>query len=54
MGLGRTWRLRERMTLNIRAEFYNVFNRAYRSNPSSTNFQAPQNYQKNATPLRAS
>ena len=47
MGVGRTFRIRERMTLNIRMEFYNVFNRAYWGNPSNTNFQATQTYQKN-------
>jgi hypothetical protein len=42
MNFGRTWRIRERMTLNIRAEFTNVFNRSYIGNPTNTNAQAIQ------------
>jgi hypothetical protein len=37
MNVGRTFRLRERMTLNVRAEFFNVFNRVALGNPSSGN-----------------
>jgi hypothetical protein len=37
MNFGRTFRLRERISLNIRAEFFNVFNRLYLGNPSSSN-----------------
>jgi hypothetical protein len=37
MNLGRTFRLRERITLNFRAEFFNVFNRVALGNPSSGN-----------------
>ena len=50
MNLGRTWRLKREsaMTLNIRIEFYNIFNRAYWGNPSATNFQMPQTLQKAA------
>jgi hypothetical protein len=47
MNLGRTWRFKERMSFNLRIEFYNVFNRAYWGNPSSTNFQLTQTRQKN-------
>jgi hypothetical protein len=47
MNLGRTWRIREAMTFNLRIEFYNVFNRAYWGNPSSTNFQLSQTHQPN-------
>ncbi len=37
MNLGRTFQFRERMSLNIRAEFFNVFNRVTLGNPSSSN-----------------
>src|SRR5262249_11196821 len=37
MNFGRTFKLRERMSLNIRAEFSNIFNRSYWNNPSATN-----------------
>jgi Carboxypeptidase regulatory-like domain len=37
MNFGRTFRLREKMTLNVRAEFFNVFNRVYLGNPSTSN-----------------
>ncbi|SPE39911.1 hypothetical protein SBA3_3490008 [Candidatus Sulfopaludibacter sp. SbA3] len=37
MNLGRTFRIREKMTLNIRAEFFNVFNRVTLGNPSTGN-----------------
>ncbi len=42
MNFGRTWRVKEKMSLNIRFELTNVFNRAYWGNPTSTNAQAPQ------------
>jgi hypothetical protein len=47
MNLGRSWRLKREgpMTLNIRIEFYNIFNRAYWGNPTATNFQATQTLQ---------
>jgi hypothetical protein len=37
MNFGRTFQLRERMSLSIRAEFFNVFNRVYLPQPSSGN-----------------
>ena len=37
MNVGRTFQLREKMSLNIRAEFFNVFNRVYLGTPSSGN-----------------
>jgi len=40
MNFGRTFRIRERATLNIRAEFTNVFNRTVIGAPSSTNSTA--------------
>ncbi|MBV9507159.1 MAG: TonB-dependent receptor [Acidobacteriia bacterium] len=42
MNFGRTFRLRERMTLNLRVEFNNVFNRTYLNNPSATTPFSPQ------------
>ena len=40
MNFGRTFQIRERMSLNVRAEFFNVFNRLYLPQPSSGNPQA--------------
>jgi hypothetical protein len=40
MNLGRTWRIKERATINIRMEFTNVFNRSVFSDPASTNAKA--------------
>ncbi|MEI9977292.1 MAG: TonB-dependent receptor, partial [Ignavibacteriota bacterium] len=37
MSFGRTFRLREKMSFMIRAEFFNVFNRLYLPNPTSNN-----------------
>lgn len=42
MGLGRMFRIKERMSLTIRAEFTNVFNRTEMNNPTSTNVLATQ------------
>jgi hypothetical protein len=42
LALGRTFRIRERTTFNIRAEFTNVFNRTEMGNPTSTNAGAAQ------------
>jgi hypothetical protein len=43
MSIGRIFRVRERLSLRIRAEFFNVFNRTYLNQPVSTNaLQAPQ------------
>jgi hypothetical protein len=42
MNLGRTWRIKERASLNIRMEFSNVFNRAFWNNPTFANATAPQ------------
>jgi hypothetical protein len=41
INIGRTWQLRERMSLNLRVEFSNVFNRTYLNNPTSTNPTTP-------------
>lgn len=40
--LGRLFRIREDMSLEIRAEFFNIFNRTEFNNPDSTNALAPQ------------
>jgi len=37
LNFGRTFRIRERANLNIRAEFTNIFNRTVINYPSSTN-----------------
>jgi hypothetical protein len=40
--LGRTFRIKERATVNIRAEFSNIFNRARVQDPSFANALATQ------------
>ena len=42
MSLGRVFRVREKMSLQIRAEFFNIFNRTYLANPSLTAPTQPQ------------
>ena len=49
MSLGRTFRLRERMSFSVRAEFFNIFNRTEMNNPSATNAQATQVVQNGLT-----
>jgi hypothetical protein len=46
LSLGRLFRIREQMSLQVRAEFFNVFNRVYLSAPTSTN--------STATPVKTS
>ncbi|HEX4277999.1 MAG TPA: TonB-dependent receptor [Bryobacteraceae bacterium] len=41
INLGRTWRFKERMSLNLRVEFANIFNRTFLNNPSYTNPTTP-------------
>ena len=41
INLGRTWHIKERMSLNVRVEFSNFLNRAYYNNPSYTNPTTP-------------
>jgi hypothetical protein len=41
MNFGRTFRIKERVNLNIRAEFTNIFNRTIIPAPTSTNILAP-------------
>jgi hypothetical protein len=40
VNFGRTFRIKERASLNIRAEFTNIFNRAVLNNPNSSNIKA--------------
>ncbi len=40
VSLGRHFQIRERISLNLRAEFQNIFNRTYLNNPSLVNPQA--------------
>jgi hypothetical protein len=47
MSLGRTFRFKEGVTLNIRADFQNIFNRTEMNTPTSTNAKATQT--RNAT-----
>ncbi|MES1258817.1 MAG: hypothetical protein ABUS51_10315, partial [Acidobacteriota bacterium] len=42
MNLGRTFRLGEKSSLEVRAEFFNIFNRTYLSNPALTAPTSPQ------------
>jgi hypothetical protein len=42
MSLGRTFHIRERMSLQVRVEYFNVFNRTEMNNPTATNAQATQ------------
>ena len=41
INLGRTWRFKERMSLNLRVEFSNFLNRAYYNNPTASNPTTP-------------
>jgi hypothetical protein len=41
-GLGRLFRFNERLSLNIRFDLVNVFNRTYLNNPTATGFSLPQ------------
>ena len=47
MNLGRTWRIRERATFNLRIEFTNVFNRAFVNDPANTNAKAARKFAPN-------
>jgi hypothetical protein len=42
MNLGRTFRIKERASFNLRVEFTNVFNRAFWGDPTSTNAKLQQ------------
>jgi hypothetical protein len=50
LAFGRTFRIRENMTFNVRAEFTNVFNRTQMANPLATNAQATQTRQVASDP----
>src|ERR1019366_5088079 len=41
VNIGRTWRFKERMSLNLRVEFANIFNRSFYNNPAFTNPTLP-------------
>jgi hypothetical protein len=47
ISFGRAIRIREGMSLDLRAMFYNMFNRTYMADPTSTNSQATQTYGPN-------
>ena len=49
LSLGRMFRIKERMSFQIRAELFNVFNRTYLNNPANTNAQATTSYNANGT-----
>ncbi len=49
MNFGRTFRITERVALNVRAEFSNIFNRAYWNNPTANNARLPQARRPNGT-----
>jgi hypothetical protein len=51
MNLGRTWRIKERYALNVRAEFSNIFNRAFWNNPTATSAAAAQTRAPNGNTL---
>ena len=41
MNFGRAWRIKERASFNLRAEFTNIFNRSVVGDPAGSNFLAP-------------
>jgi hypothetical protein len=41
LAIGRKFQIREKMSLNVRVEFTNIFNRTFVNNPTSTNPQTP-------------
>lgn len=49
MNFGRTFRITERVALNVRAEFSNIFNRAFWNNPTATNAKALPALRPNGT-----
>jgi hypothetical protein len=46
MSLGRTFRFKEGVSFNIRADFQNIFNRTEMNNPTATNAKATQTRDK--------
>jgi hypothetical protein len=51
LSVGREFRIREAMSLQVRAEFFNVFNRTYLNNPTSTNAQQGQTRNSQGVPV---
>lgn len=47
LSAGKEFRIKERYSLSIRAEFFNVFNRTYLNNPDSGNAQTTPRYDAN-------
>ena len=50
MNLGRTFQFREKMSLHVRAEFFNVFNRVYLPSPSASNPLATSTFNSAGVP----
>jgi hypothetical protein len=50
LNVGRTFRVREKMKLQVRTEFFNVLNRLYLSGPSSGNPLATPTYNAQGVP----
>ena len=51
LSLGRTFRIRERMSFSVRGEFFNVFNRTYMNNPTSGNALATPTRNASGVPV---
>jgi len=50
MSIGRLFQIREHMSLQIRAEFFNIFNRTELNNPTATNSLLAQTYNSAGVP----
>jgi hypothetical protein len=50
MNVGRTFQLRERLALSVRAEFFNVFNRMSLPTPSASNPTATATFSQTGVP----
>jgi len=50
LSIGKVVRLRERMNFQVRAEFFNIFNRTYLNNPDSGNALAAQQVNSSGVP----
>jgi hypothetical protein len=50
ISLGRVFRLKEKLNLNVRVEMTNIFNRAYYNDPTSTNPLTQQTWLNNSIP----